>query len=168
MSDERAAARADAAAAKARAKAMRPWYRKKRFMIPLVLVVLIGIAAIAGGGGGDDDKGTNVNTGGVASGSKNETNPPQDDVTISKCEVDPLLKLPKASGTIVNHSSKPSNYIVHLEFNQGATRVAEGYEAANEVAAGQTVNWDATGDKQVTSGAVTCKTISVERYASRG
>ncbi|MEX2553898.1 MAG: DUF4352 domain-containing protein [Actinomycetota bacterium] len=51
-------ARADAKADKARAKALRPWYKKKRFMIPLVLVVLFGIGSLAGGGvdspSGDD------------------------------------------------------------------------------------------------------------------
>jgi hypothetical protein len=52
--DDRRSMRAEAAAEKARLKAMRPWYRKKRFIIPLVLVAIILIAAVAGGGGGDD------------------------------------------------------------------------------------------------------------------
>lgn len=47
--------KAEAAAAKAYAKAQRPWYKKKRFMIPLGLVVL-SIAAAAGSGG---DKSSN-------------------------------------------------------------------------------------------------------------
>lgn len=47
--------KATAKAAKAYAKAQRPWYKKKRFMIPLVLLVIIVIASAAGGGG-DDDK----------------------------------------------------------------------------------------------------------------
>jgi hypothetical protein len=51
-------AKAEAAAAKARAKSMRPWYRKKRFLIPLALVAVIALATAAGGGGGDDDKKT--------------------------------------------------------------------------------------------------------------
>ncbi|CAM3449446.1 DUF4352 domain-containing protein [Nocardioides dubius] len=45
--------RAAAKAAKAYAKAQRPWFKKKRFMIPLALVVLIGIGSAAGG---SDDK----------------------------------------------------------------------------------------------------------------
>ncbi len=53
MADPRTT-RADIKAEKAREKAMRPWYKKKRFIIPLVLVVLIVIAAVAGGGGNDE------------------------------------------------------------------------------------------------------------------
>jgi hypothetical protein len=43
-------ARAEAKAAKAYAKAQRPWYKKKRFIIPIALIVLIGIGAAVGGG----------------------------------------------------------------------------------------------------------------------
>ncbi len=50
--------RADAAAEKARAKAMRPWYKKKRFIIPLVLIALIVIIAVAGGGDDAEQVGT--------------------------------------------------------------------------------------------------------------
>jgi len=56
MADDIRAARADSKAEKAREKAMRPWFKKKRFIIPLVLVVIIIIAAIAGGGGDDATK----------------------------------------------------------------------------------------------------------------
>lgn len=45
----------DAKAAKRAYKASRPWYKKKRFMIPLALVVLIVIASAASSGGGSDD-----------------------------------------------------------------------------------------------------------------
>lgn len=46
-------AKADAAAEKARAKAMRPWWKKKRYNIPLATVVLIAVVAVASAGGGD-------------------------------------------------------------------------------------------------------------------
>lgn len=49
MADDRRQEKADVAAEKARHKAMRPWYKKKRFIIPLALGVLI-IAAVVGGG----------------------------------------------------------------------------------------------------------------------
>ncbi len=48
--DERRSARADLEAAKARERALRPWYKKKRFIIPLALVALVVIGAIASGG----------------------------------------------------------------------------------------------------------------------
>lgn len=53
---DRQNARANARAEKARAKALRPWFRRKRVVIPAALgtVAVIGIVA----GGGDDDKAT--------------------------------------------------------------------------------------------------------------
>lgn len=65
---------AEAKAAKARAKAMRPWWKKKRVILPLGLVALIAIAAIAGGGdGGDSDTGTGEATKTTATGGTTET-----------------------------------------------------------------------------------------------
>jgi hypothetical protein len=51
-STDRKALKQEAAAAKARSKAARPWYKKKRVIIPLALVVLI-ISINLGGGDGD-------------------------------------------------------------------------------------------------------------------
>lgn len=48
-------AKAEAKASKARAKAMRPWYKKKRFIVLIAFVVLIGII-VASSSGEDDDK----------------------------------------------------------------------------------------------------------------
>lgn len=53
MTDPKAAAKA----AKAYAKATRPWYKKKRFMGPLALVAVVAIAA---GGSGGENGGANV------------------------------------------------------------------------------------------------------------
>jgi hypothetical protein len=46
-------AKAEAKAAKAYAKAQRPWYKKKRFIIPLALVAIIILFQVLGGGGDD-------------------------------------------------------------------------------------------------------------------
>lgn len=46
-------ARANARGAKAHAKAMRPWYKKKRFILPLVLIGIIIISQAFRGGGAD-------------------------------------------------------------------------------------------------------------------
>jgi hypothetical protein len=43
--------KAEGKAAKAYAKAMRPWYKKKRWILSLGLILLIVVASIAGGGG---------------------------------------------------------------------------------------------------------------------
>ena len=44
------AAKAEAKAAIARAKSLRPWFKKKRFIIPGIIIVVIAISAAAGGG----------------------------------------------------------------------------------------------------------------------
>jgi hypothetical protein len=54
-------ARADAKAEAARAKALRPWYKKKRFVIPIVLIVLFVIIPLSVGGG--DESGGERNGG---------------------------------------------------------------------------------------------------------
>jgi len=46
-----AEARAQAKAAKAHAKSLRPWYKKKRFILPLLLVALIVLISVASKGG---------------------------------------------------------------------------------------------------------------------
>ena len=43
-------AAAEAKAAKARAKALRPWFKKKRFIAPIALLLIIGVGVSAGGG----------------------------------------------------------------------------------------------------------------------
>jgi hypothetical protein len=43
-------AAAEAKAAKAKAKALRPWFKKKRIIVPLALVVLIGLSTAMNGG----------------------------------------------------------------------------------------------------------------------
>lgn len=55
-------ARAQAKAAKAYEKARRPWYKKKRFILPLALIVLIIIIIAATSGGGDGGSNTTGTT----------------------------------------------------------------------------------------------------------
>ena len=45
-------AKADAKAATARAKALRPWFKKKRFIVPIAIVLIAGISTAANGGNG--------------------------------------------------------------------------------------------------------------------
>ena len=52
--------KADRKAKQARENATRPWYQKKRFLIPLVLLVSIVIGALARGGGSEDEPGEEV------------------------------------------------------------------------------------------------------------
>lgn len=54
-STDRKALKQEAAAAKARSKAARPWFKKKRFIIPLALVLLVILVNLGGGDNGDTD-----------------------------------------------------------------------------------------------------------------
>ena len=63
-------AAAEAKAAKAKAKALRPWFKKKRFIVPIVLVVLIGLSRL---GGSSDPGSDNSSAGDDKSSSSQET-----------------------------------------------------------------------------------------------
>lgn len=51
-------AKAEAAAEKAKAKSLRPWYKKKRFIVPLAIVVIIIFINVANAGGGNSSSET--------------------------------------------------------------------------------------------------------------
>lgn len=59
LGDVKRDAKAQAAADKAYRKATRPWFKKKRFILPLILVVIIIISSMANGGNkGSEEAGT--------------------------------------------------------------------------------------------------------------
>jgi hypothetical protein len=159
-------ARAEAAAAKARAKAMRPWYKKKRFILPLALVVLIGISIAAGGGGGDD-KDNDASSSGSKSVQSSGSAKAADDVTIDACAKDDLGYM-YADITILNHSSKTSNYLGTVNFlDAEGTKIAEGGIASNNIEPDQKAIEKAVTLEEA-PGEFTCKVASVTRYASAG
>jgi hypothetical protein len=67
--------KAEAKADKAYAKAMRPWYKKKRYMIPLAVVALFAIIGALGGGGDDNTTAQPSGSGSATSSATNETEP---------------------------------------------------------------------------------------------
>lgn len=60
MSDPKLA-KAEAKAAKAKAQALRPWFQKKRIIVPIALVAIIGISTAANGGSKATNTGTDTN-----------------------------------------------------------------------------------------------------------
>lgn len=79
-------AKAQAKAAKAYAKASRPWYRKKRWWF-LAVVVLIVIIAVASSNGGDDSATTTGGTSG-ATATKKPVGPDTTDHKLTQAEFD--------------------------------------------------------------------------------
>jgi hypothetical protein len=84
------------------------------------------------------------------------------DVTVTTCRADGGGR-PTASGKILNHSSKTSNYVIRLKFTdaQGNT-VSEGVAPVKSVGADETATWDLTGARDV-KGSVQCKITGVSR-----
>jgi len=87
----------------------------------------------------------------------------EDDVAVATCNADPDGGKPTASGRIVNDSSKTSNYVVRLRFNDSeGNAVSEGVAAVDDVDAGQTAEWELTGARSA-DGPVTCEVTDVSR-----
>lgn len=100
--------------------------------------------------------------------SDNTTNPPQADLNgDTECVVGTLGWV-TAQGTLTNHSSETSSYMIHVSFNDGAgIRFAEAPTFHNDVRAGETVRWDAFAPQGAPAGAWTCEVVSIERFASQ-
>lgn len=101
-------AKMEAAAAKARAKAARPWYQKKRVIIPGVLVLLAVVGAV-----------TDSDTGGTASTAPPTTAPAPSAPAPSAPATPPSTSAPSTT------ESAPSSNLTRSQ--QNAVRSAEGY-----------------------------------------
>lgn len=169
-------AKADAAAAQARAKAMRPWFKKKRFVLPLGLVVLIVVIAAASGGGDKKDSVTaasdttvagETTTTGARSVNASTSHPAADDAAVTSCENEGYGTV-KVVVQFTNHTTKTSNYLADIEIKDSSgTKVGDGGASTNNLTPGQAANIDGYGlAGSSTHGAVSCVITSVTRYAS--
>ena len=115
------------------------------------LILLIGTSALVAG----------ALTGCSASGSTAAK-----DVTITACTSSPTSVHPTATGRILNHSSKPSLYTIHVKFTDSAgNAVGDGVAAVAKVDVGSTANWHANGTFSA-KGPLKCALASVERHLS--
>jgi hypothetical protein len=88
------------------------------------------------------------------------------DVTITACTADPGGGHPTARGQILNHSSKPSLYTIHVKFTDASGNgVGDGVAAVAKVDPGTTANWHATGSLSA-KGKLQCSLSSVTRNIS--
>jgi hypothetical protein len=114
--------KADTKAAKAYAKAMRPWYKKKRFLLPLGLVFLMVAVSLGSSGSGDNDgtggtSGASSNDGGGgASGASNEKPAAQEEPT---AEEEPAAeKEPEMTSGQENALQSAQNYVDMTAFSK--------------------------------------------------
>ena len=85
------------------------------------------------------------------------------DVSIKTCQADPQGGKPKASGQIRNHSSKTSNYVVKIKFNDAqGNSLSEGAAPVQSVDANKTATWELTGDRSA-KGPLKCELTGVSR-----
>ncbi len=85
------------------------------------------------------------------------------DVTITACTADPSGGRPSADGTINNHSSKASTYIVNVNFYDSAgNQVSQGADTVGKVEAGATATFHLQGLTSA-KGPLTCKAGNVTR-----
>jgi hypothetical protein len=134
MSTDLKEARAEAKAAKAHAKALRPWYRKKRYWALAILALVIGVAAA----GGSNSSNTSKSSSGVSSalGSSDATA----DVTSIQVGAPDVLGFRSVTLEVTNHSSKRSDYLIELsiESPDGNTQYDTSLATVRNLEAGQT------------------------------
>lgn len=168
-SQGRQEARVDAASARARVKAMRPWWKRKRVIIPGVLVLLIIVIAASSSGGKKKDNVTASNSTGTTVHSVNasSSHPAADDAAMTSCENQGYGTV-KVVVQFTNHTTKTSNYLADIEIKDASgTKVGDGGASTDNLAAGQTANIDGYGTAgSSTKGTVSCVITSVTRYAS--
>jgi hypothetical protein len=170
MTDGHRSAKADAKAEKARAKAMRPWWKKKRFIIPLALVAVAIIASVGSSGGGTNDD-SSANAGASSDAAKsnfssNDEHRPVDDVKLVSC-TKTVIDTVEAELEVTNHSSKESNYTITLSIEDGSgAKVGDGFASTNNVDAGQVAHVKGVASLDTAAPSFTCKIENVERYAS--
>lgn len=88
------------------------------------------------------------------------------DVTITACRDDPGGGRPTADGTVVNHSSKASTYILTISFRDSSgNKVTDGGATLGKVEPGATAVFHATGVAGG-KGPLTCKVTTVNRGVS--
>mgnify|MGYP000934966661 CR=1 FL=1 len=118
MSDEARLAKAEAKAAKAKAKGLRPFYKKKRWWA-LAAVAVIVIAVSSGGGSKEETSSSNdsstsgatENTISTGLGSKDAT----DDINSLDCGTADSLGFINPTVNVTNNSSKPSTYFINWQ-----------------------------------------------------
>ncbi len=135
-------ARADSKAAKARAKALRPWYRKKRFIFSIAILVIIGIVVASQAGSKDATTKSSSNPTATVIGVDKGlgTADASADVTGATIGQPDAIGFRAVTMTVTNNSSKRSNYLIDLsiESPDGATQYDTSIASVNNLEPGQT------------------------------
>jgi hypothetical protein len=86
-------------------------------------------------------------------------------VKVSSCVADPAGGKPRAEGTIVNSTTKPSGYTFRVRFlDPAGNEVSQATNAVARVEQGATATWRVQGGESA-SGALSCEIDQVTRTA---
>jgi hypothetical protein len=131
----------------------------KRALIPAVLICTALFACTV------EEEPTSSGAGaGPETDSANTEHPPPEDLNDDMSCSSVQFVGPKATGTLTNHSSGLSGYMISVGFiDDAGTRVAEGTAFVNGVQPNQTATWEAPAFSDVPF--ARCEIISVERMA---
>lgn len=170
-------AKADAKAAKAREKAMRPWFKKKRFILPLILIAVIGLISVASGGGSDDttdvaSNATDQPETGDTDAAEGESAPDvdaesteADDVKVESCAIGEFgtidMKL-----AVTNNSSKRSSYFIDVSIDGAdGSQIESGLAVVDNLDPGQSTVTDAAIMAEDPGQEFECKIVEVDRMS---
>lgn len=90
---------------------------------------------------------------------------PEGDISVKSCVADPAGGKPKADGTIVNNTSKPSGYTFRVRFlDPSGNEVSQGTTGVARVQPAETATWRLEGGNSA-KGALTCQLKNTTRTA---
>lgn len=164
---DKAEIKAEAAAAKARVKAMRPWWKRKRVLIPVALVGAI-VAASASSStkekvkSGPTDSVAVVSPAGIKGEAKEIA-----DIESGACTSIADGAMGQLAVVVTNRSSKRSNYTLSVSFFDAAgVKVGDGYGGLQNLEPGAVAKDEITGFLADSSVLSDCKLVEVDRIAS--
>jgi hypothetical protein len=171
-------AKAQAKAAKAAAKALRPWFKKKRFWLLGVIVIAVVATATQGGSdttttttpGADQSSSGAESSGATATedtigtglGSKDASG----DIDSVTCGVPDSIGVRYPEVKVTNRSEKTSTYFITLEFESadGGTKYDETIIVISSLDPGQAMTEKGMIANEIPDGAV-CKITEIQRTA---
>jgi len=172
MTDESKQAKADAKAARAKAKALRPWYKKKRF-IGLIVIGIIAVVAAVSGQGAEAPTATNddaespaaeseatEDTVGTGLGSKDASG----DIDSLDCGETDQFGYTEPTVKVTNRSEKRSNYFITVAYESadGSTKYDETIIMVMSLNPGQSMTEKSIVTNEIPSGSI-CKVTEVQR-----
>lgn len=171
-------AKAQAKAAKAAAKALRPWFKKKRFWLLGVVVIAVVATATQGGsdtttttspGAQESETGTQNNkatatedTIGTGLGSKDASG----DIDTIDCGTPDAIGVRYPEVKVTNRSEKTSTYFITVEYESadGSTKYDETIIFISSLNPGQSMTEKGLIANEIPDGAV-CKITEIQRTA---